>query len=53
MLPERPRRTHMRLSFGFLEPGEMREAARRLGGAIRAVRRARRPAKVARSLPVA
>ena len=53
MLPERPRRTHMRLSFGFLEPGEMREAARRLGAAIRAVRRARRPATDARSLPVA
>ena len=53
MLPERPRRTHMRLSFGFLEPAEMREATRRLGTAIRAVRRARRPATAARSLPVA
>jgi 2-aminoadipate transaminase len=53
MLPERPRRTHMRLSFGYLEPGEMREAARRLGVAIRAVRRVRRPAGAARSLPVA
>jgi 2-aminoadipate transaminase len=53
ILPERPRRTHMRLSFGFLEPGEMREAARRLGAAIRAVRRARRPVTATHSLPVA
>jgi DNA-binding transcriptional MocR family regulator len=53
MLPERPRRTHMRLSFGYLDPEEMREATRRLGAAIRAVRRARRPAAMARSLPVA
>ena len=53
MLPERPRRTHMRLSFGYLEPDEVREAVRRLGVAIRATRRARRPAVAARSLPVA
>jgi DNA-binding transcriptional MocR family regulator len=52
MLPERPRQTHMRLSYGFLDPAESREAVRRLGVAIRAVRRARRPAG-ARSLPVA
>ena len=52
MLPERPRRTHMRLSFGFLEPDEISEAVRRLGNAIRAVHRTRRPA-AARSLPVA
>ena len=51
MLPERPRRTHMRLSFGYLDPGEMREAVRRLGVAIRALRRTGRP--TARSLPVA
>ena len=54
MLPERPRRTHMRLSFGFLDPDETREAVRRLGAAIRAVRRARRPAAASgHSLPVA
>jgi 2-aminoadipate transaminase len=53
MLPDRPRRTHMRLSFGYLEPGQMREAVRRLGVAIRAVRRSRRPAAAAGSLPVA
>jgi 2-aminoadipate transaminase len=52
MLPERPRRTHMRLSFGYLEPEQMREAVRRLGVAIRAVRRSRRPVAAA-SLPVA
>lgn len=51
MLPERPRRTHMRLSFGYLEPSELREAVRRLGVAIRAMRRERRPAGGA--LPVA
>ena len=51
MLPERPARTHMRLSFGYLDPPELREAARRLGAAIRAVRRVRRPAGGA--LPVA
>jgi DNA-binding transcriptional MocR family regulator len=53
ILPERPRATHMRLSFGFLEPSEIREAVRRLGTAIRAVRRARRPSAAPRSLPVA
>lgn len=51
MLPERPARTHMRLSFGYLGPTELREAVRRLGVAIRAMRRVRRPASGA--LPVA
>lgn len=51
MLPERPERTHMRLSFGYLDPTELREAVRRLGVAIRAMRRVRRPAGGA--LPVA
>jgi 2-aminoadipate transaminase len=51
MLPERPHETHMRLSFGYLEPVEIREAVRRLGVAIRAMRRGRRPA--AGALPVA
>ncbi len=39
MVPERPRQTHMRLSFGYLDPDEIREAVRRLGVAIRALRR--------------
>jgi 2-aminoadipate transaminase len=51
MLPERPSQTHMRLSFGYLDPPEIREAVRRLGVAIRAIRRVRRPA--AGALPVA
>jgi 2-aminoadipate transaminase len=51
MLPERPRQTHMRLSFGYLDPPEIREAVRRLGVAIRAMRRERRP--TAGALPVA
>jgi 2-aminoadipate transaminase len=51
MVPERPRRTHMRLSYGYLEPSELREAVRRLGVAIRALRREDRPARGV--LPVA
>jgi 2-aminoadipate transaminase len=51
MLPERPRRTHLRLSFCYLDLEETREAVRRLGVAIRAVRREGRRAGAA--LPVA
>jgi hypothetical protein len=51
MTPERPRRTHMRISFGFLESDQLVEGARRLGRAVRAVRRADRPARAA--LPIA
>jgi 2-aminoadipate transaminase len=45
MLPERPRRTHMRLSFGFLDPDQLAEGTRRLAVAIRAMRRSGRPAR--------
>jgi 2-aminoadipate transaminase len=45
MMPERPRRTHMRISFGFLDPDQLTEGARRLAVAIRAVRRSGRPAR--------
>jgi len=51
MMPERPRSTHMRLTFSYLDPDELREAARRLGVAVRA---ARRPSRTAQSaLPLA
>jgi 2-aminoadipate transaminase len=43
MMPDRPRRTHMRVSFGFLDPEQLAEGARRLAVAIRAMRRAGRP----------
>ena len=39
-MPERPDGTYMRLSFSYLEPDELREGVRRLGAAIRALRRA-------------
>jgi DNA-binding transcriptional MocR family regulator len=45
MTPDRPRTTHMRLSFGFLDPDQLAEGARRLGVAIRAMRRSGRPAR--------
>jgi 2-aminoadipate transaminase len=38
MMAERPRATHMRLSFGFLDPDELNEGVRRLAVAVRAVR---------------
>ncbi len=38
MMAERPRTTHIRLSFGYLDPDELREGVRRLGVAVRAVR---------------
>src|SRR3954452_11899748 len=38
MMAERPRATHIRLSFGYLDPEEMTEGVRRLAVAVRAVR---------------
>lgn len=38
MMPERPRATHVRLSFGYLHPDELAEGVRRLAVAVRAVR---------------
>ena len=38
MMAERPRATHLRLSFGYLDPDELREGVRRLAVAVRAVR---------------
>jgi 2-aminoadipate transaminase len=50
-MPERPTETLMRLSYSYLDPAQLREGVRRLGGAIRALRRAERPARQA--LPIA
>jgi DNA-binding transcriptional MocR family regulator len=50
MMAERPRRAHARLSFGYLDPPELREGVKRLAAAIRAVGRARPRAE---ALPVA
>ena len=38
MMPERSRDTHIRLSFGYLDPDELAEGVRRLAVAVRAVR---------------
>ncbi len=38
MMAERPRATHIRLSFGYLDPDELAEGVRRLAVAVRAVR---------------
>jgi DNA-binding transcriptional MocR family regulator len=38
MMAERPRATHIRLSYGYLDPDEMTEGVRRLAVAVRAVR---------------
>ena len=38
MMAERPRATHIRLSFGYLDPAELAEGVRRLAVAVRAVR---------------
>lgn len=38
MMAERPRTTHIRLSFGYLDPDELVEGVRRLAVAVRAVR---------------
>src|SRR5215211_8977864 len=46
MMAERPRATHIRLSFGYLDPDELTEGVRRLAVAVRAVRpRPRREAR--------
>lgn len=50
MMPERPRSAHARLSFGYLDPPELREGVKRLAAAIRAVGRARPRAE---ALPLA
>ena len=47
----RPDATMMRLSFSYLEPDQIREGVRRLGGAIRELSAAERPARV--QLPLA
>jgi DNA-binding transcriptional MocR family regulator len=49
MLVERPRATHMRLSYGMPDTEMLREGARRLGRTIRSMRGSS-PAR--RSLPV-
>jgi DNA-binding transcriptional MocR family regulator len=51
VMPERPRATHMRLSFSYLDPDELREAVRRLGVAVRAARR--RSSAAPAALPLA
>lgn len=48
-MPERPRRTFLRLSFCLESPERINEGVRRLADAIRAVRGARRP----EALPIA
>ena len=50
MMAERPRRAHARLSFGYLEPDELREGVKRLATAIRAVGRTDRQRE---AMPVA
>ena len=50
MLPESTHLTHMRLSFGFLDPEQLAEGTRRLGRAIRSL--AKRPA-MSEALPIA
>ena len=50
MMAERPRRAHARLSFGYLDPPELREGVKRLATAVRAVSRASRQRE---ALPVA
>ena len=50
MMPEHPRRAHARLSFGYLDPPQLREGVKRFAAAIRAVGRADRQRE---ALPVA
>ncbi len=50
MMPERPRGAYARISFGYLNPPELREGAKRLAAAVRAVGRASRQRE---ALPVA
>lgn len=49
MLPERPRATHLRLSYGLPDAGEIREGVRRLAGVVRSLSLA---SPQRRSLPV-
>jgi DNA-binding transcriptional MocR family regulator len=49
MLVERPRATHMRLSYGMADAAMLREGARRLGATIRSLRDS---SPQRRSLPV-
>jgi 2-aminoadipate transaminase len=49
MLPERPRSTHFRLSYGLADADEIREGVRRLAGVVRALSLA---SPQRRSLPV-
>jgi 2-aminoadipate transaminase len=48
MMAERPRETHIRLSFGYLEPDQLAEGVRRLAVAVRALR----PRQRREALPV-
>jgi 2-aminoadipate transaminase len=50
MMAERPRRAHARLSYGYVDPPELREGVKRLASAVRAVGRAGRQRE---ALPVA
>jgi DNA-binding transcriptional MocR family regulator len=50
MMAERPRRAHARISFGYLDPPDLREGVKRLAAAVRAVGRAGRQRE---ALPVA
>ncbi len=50
MLPEASHLTHLRLSFGFLDPDKLAEGTKRLGRAIRSL--AKRP-RVSEALPIA
>lgn len=50
MTPTRPLQTHMRLSYCYLDPQELREAARRLAVAVRETRRAELPTRA--SMPL-
>jgi 2-aminoadipate transaminase len=47
MVPGRPRSTRIRISYCYLDPDQLAEGARRLGVAIRAMRRARAPREAA------
>jgi DNA-binding transcriptional MocR family regulator len=50
MMPEASHLTHMRLSYGFLDPDQLAEGTRRLGRAIRSL--TKRP-RVPEALPIA
>jgi DNA-binding transcriptional MocR family regulator len=50
MIPEPGAGTHLRVSYGFLDPDKLAEGARRLGRAIRAVGE---QARVSAALPIA